>query len=234
MVTFKFAVLQSFAGFSPQHKTNLLGQRFQAGSLEAELEMSFTDDERALCSKAVEELKQSGFLRPTYNDISDPENWLEITENGRTALSQNVLDDLDVALRKINPSLCDLRYAASQRLLSDDPDAKRQAAQSARELIRQVLDIQAPSEAIKAQRGFQPSKDSKDGITRKMRIRYMIEKRPSGSSKSDVEIVEKACDLIEALHGKLSSEAHRDVRTPPADVKDLITETEIALRKLLL
>ena len=231
IVDLKFEVLKSLSDYSPQHRINVLGRPFQSGSLESQLNVKFTDEERALSGNAIDELKVSGLIRPTYNDITDPENWLEITESGRIALSQRALDDLDVALKRINPTLCDLRDGASQSLLSDDPDGKRQAAHSMRELIRQVLTILAPTEILKAEPGFQPSKD---GVTRRMRIRHIINKRPSGFSKSDGEVVEKTCDLIEALHDKLSGEAHRDIREQHGDIKDLVSATEIALRKLLL
>lgn len=234
VVDLKFAVLKSLSDCSPQHRNNIIGRPFQSGSLESQLNVKFTDEERALSGKAIDELKLSGLIRPTYNDITDPENWLEITENGRFALSHEALDELDVALEKVNPTLCDLRHGASQSLLSDDPDGKRQAAHSMRELIRQVLTILAPTEILKAEPGFQPTKDSKDGVTRRMRIRHIIMKRISGFSKSDVEVVERTCSLIEALHDKLSGEAHRDIREEHGDIVDLISATEIALRRLLL
>ncbi len=234
MERLKFSVLKSLSNSSSQNKFNMLGRPDQGGSLESDLGMKFTDEERALAGIAIAQLKQSGHIQPTYKDITNPEDWLELTDKGQLALTQNALDELDVALSKIDPKLCELRHGATQSLLSGDPDAKRQASHSARELIRQVLEILAPSEEIKAHQEFQPSEHSKDGITRQMRIKFAIKKRRSGFSESDAEVIEATCKLIDSLYSKLSGEAHRDVRGQHGDIETLINLTETILKKLLL
>jgi hypothetical protein len=149
-------------------------------------------------------------------------------------LEQRALDDLDVALRRVNPALCELRHGATSALVSGQPDSIRQAAHSMRELIRQVLDILAPLEDVRAQPNFQPSLESDNGVTRKMRIRHIMRNREAGFSASETDIAETLCLLIDKLYGTLSAEAHRDIRAEQRNVKDLIELTETALRRLFL
>jgi Predicted pPIWI-associating nuclease len=229
----KMAILEILSNTRTENKFNLIGRGHQRGPLEQILNVTFTNEERALAGKAVEELKQARLIHSNYTDLADPENWLEISESGRNALSQRALDDLDLALRRINPALCEMRHGAYAALLSGQPDSVRQAAHSARELIRQVLDILAPLGEIRAQPDFRPSKESQQGVTRKMRIRYVINKRQKGFSESDVDIVDSLCDPIDVLYNKLSAEAHRDVDRSQQDVQDLLRATEIVLRRLL-
>lgn len=61
------------------HKSNLLGRPLQQGELERALAgRSFTPEERTLADRAFNELKRDGYIRPTYSDVADPENWVEI------------------------------------------------------------------------------------------------------------------------------------------------------------
>jgi hypothetical protein len=229
----KMAILEILSKNRTENKFNLIGRGDQRGPLEHVLQVTFTNQERALAGKAVEELKQAGLIRSNYTALADPENWLEITEAGRNALCHRALDDLDLALRRISPALCEIRHGAYAALSSSQPDSVRQAAHSARELIRQVLDLLAPLEEVRAQPDFKPSKDSQHGVTRKMRIRHVINKRHEGSSESDVNVVESLCDPIDVLYNKLSAEAHRDIDKAQQDVQDLLKATEIVLRRLL-
>lgn len=230
----KMAILELLSQKSPRNKFNMIGCPPLDGDLERKLGRRFNGQERALAGTCVEQLKLAGLIRPTYTDFVHPEDWLEITEAGRQALNRCALDDLDVALREIDPSLNELRHGASSALVSGQPDSIRQAAHSARELIRQVLDLLAPADEIKASPQFQASKDATSGVTRKMRIRYVIKKRHPNISDSDTEIIEILCQLIDQLYGKLSAEAHRDAREERKDVDDIVLTTETALRRLLL
>lgn len=86
--TLKLAILKaaSDAGKKPVHKMNLLGRPYQSGGLEFLLKVSFDNSQRALAGQAFEELKFAGLIHPTYADLIDPENWVEITDSGREAL----------------------------------------------------------------------------------------------------------------------------------------------------
>ena len=60
----------------PAHKISLLGRPFQLGELERALGGSaFTPNERASADRAFEELKRDGYIRPTFSDLAEPENW---------------------------------------------------------------------------------------------------------------------------------------------------------------
>lgn len=229
----KMAILELLAQKSPQNKFNMIGRPPTRGNLQYQLQIEFSDSERAFAGRAIEELKQVGLIAPTYRDHGDPENWLEITDAGRLALKRRAIDTLDIALRDIDPALCELRHGASSAIASGQPDSTRQAAHSARELIRQVLDILAPIEEIRAQPNFTPSKESASGVTRKMRVRYAIKRKYGRVSESEVDIIESLCNLIDSLYTKLSSEAHRDIRDQNQDIIDLLNSSEIALRRLL-
>jgi diguanylate cyclase (GGDEF)-like protein len=85
----KIAILQELRQAGTHlNKFNLLGGRNpgQRGPLEHRLQISFDKDVRALAGQAFEELKKEGLIRPTYADLVDPENWVEITEAGCEAL----------------------------------------------------------------------------------------------------------------------------------------------------
>ncbi len=155
----KMAILDMLSKTKQANKFNMLG-RGGRGDLENHLKVSFTDREKAIAGMAFEQLKMDGLIGPTYKDIIDPENWLEITDAGRKAFNRRALDDLDEALRKIDPALCKLRHGAISASLSTQPDSIRQAAHSARELINQVLHILAPLDDIKQQPGFKLSKEA--------------------------------------------------------------------------
>ncbi len=70
----------------PMHRINLIGRDFQQGQLELTRARRFTFEERVLAYRAYDELKQDDLLRPTYNDLADPENWVIITDAGRAFL----------------------------------------------------------------------------------------------------------------------------------------------------
>ena len=230
----KLEILKLFAASQSGHKFNLLGRPYQIGGLERSLKISFDNDQRALAARAFEELKRDGLIRSTLSDLVDPENWCEITEAGRNALECGTLDDLDIALSKINPHLLEIRRGAWSAVASRQPDSLRQAAHSGRELIDQVLKDGAPDDTIKGEAGFQANTNSVSGITRRMRLRFLMQKFKGAVSDSDITVAEKACDLVIAVDNKLTAQAH--ARTAPAlqDVKDVLNTAEVALRRILL
>jgi hypothetical protein len=232
----KIEILKIFAAASTSgfHKFNLLGRQNQSGALESHLKITFEKKERALAAEAFGQLKKDRLIRSTTADLVDPENWCEITDVGRDALKHGLLDDLDKALSQIDPHLIEIRRGAWSALASSQPDSLRQAAHSGRELIDQVLKEDALDLDIKAQPGFKPDSSSKSGITRPMRLKFIMEKRKGSISKSDLAVAVKACDLVLVLDNKLMAQAHS--RTVPAinDVKDALEASEMALKRILL
>ena len=72
------------------HKINLIGRPYQRGDLESSLDVSFTPETRVRAAQAFDELKRDGFIVPTYADLVDPENWVEITEAGIDYLNRGL------------------------------------------------------------------------------------------------------------------------------------------------
>ncbi len=232
----KLSILRCLAGTSAgdaRNKFNLVGRPHQPGDLESVLGTTFELPQRQLANKAFEELKIAGLIASTLTDLADPENWVAITAAGKSALEHGLLDDLDVVLNGISPNLLEIRRGAWTAFASKNADSLRQAAHSARELIDQVLHLGAPDKEIKAQREFQPDRSSKSGITRRMRLRFIMKSR-NLSSESDLDIADKAINLVIALTDQLSAAAHsRDI--PSAEkVHDALSTSEVALRRILL
>jgi hypothetical protein len=197
----KKAILQLLDRRSSVNKFNLLGRGgFQKGELESHLGLEFDADERARAAKAFEELRRDGYLQATYRDLADPENWVEITNPGKDFLGGDLKDHIDRGLEQISPHLVELRQGMWDAVDRTSPDAPRQAAHSARELLDQLLKLGAPEELK----------------TRKERFRFLMRKSRDSEtiSKSDLEIIEASCNLVEAEHNKLIGSAHsrRSVR----------------------
>lgn len=98
---FKTAILRELADAGKAlNKFNLIGRNPAArGPLEHRLGITFDKDQRAQAGQAFEELKREGLIRPTYTDLIDPENWLEITEAGQRALKIGLPEsNIDLAL----------------------------------------------------------------------------------------------------------------------------------------
>jgi hypothetical protein len=97
------------------------------------------------------------------------------------------------------------------------PDAARQAANSARELLDQLLKEGAPAECG----------------TRRERFRYLMRKNRGNEqiSSSDLEIMEAGYKLVEAEHGKLVGSVHsrRSVRRDEALSSVAATERILGL-----
>ncbi|MBX3327953.1 MAG: TIR domain-containing protein [Nitrospira sp.] len=82
----KLLILKSLQQGLHEHKFNLIGKGHQLGALERLFCRSFTADERQLAVTAFNELQRDGLIQPSYTDLIDPENWVEITEAGKNAL----------------------------------------------------------------------------------------------------------------------------------------------------
>jgi len=204
---FKKTVLKELAGrkvnsqAQPAHKTNLLGRPFQLGELErASGGSAFTPDERALADRAFEELKRDGYIRPTYSDLAAPEDWVEITDVGKSLLDRDLKDQIDTELEAISPHLVELRRGMWDATERDAPDAPRQAAHSARELIDQLLRTSPP-----------------ECTTRKQRFRHLMKTR-GAESQTNLEVLEANAELVEAEHKAMLKSAHLPRSTAHKDV----------------
>src|SRR5262249_51379874 len=96
---FKTAILRELADAGKAvNKFNLIGRNPGVrGPLEHRLGITFDNAQRTQAGQAFEELKREGLISPTYTDLIDPENWLEITESGERALKSG-LPERDLAL----------------------------------------------------------------------------------------------------------------------------------------
>jgi hypothetical protein len=233
---FKLVILRLLSKYGQQSraKYDIVGKPYTPGFLEQELHIEFTWDERNRARVAVEELVHDDLLRPPMSDLVYPDEFLQITEKGLSALSRNALDELDEALSKLDPHLVEIRRGAWSALFSHHPDALRQAAHSGRELIDQALKTGAPNDEITAQPGFVPDKSSRDGVTRRMRIKHLMAKQRGAVSEREVEVAEKAGDLVAAIDNKLMAASHARSAPLERQVQDAITAAEIALRSVLL
>jgi hypothetical protein len=232
----KLLILRIFAkSHQALSKYGVLGKPYTPGELEMDWQVNsaFSSDERNQARRALEELIAGDFLRPTMSDLAAPDDWLEITEKGRSALTRNALDELDEALISIDPHLVEIRRGAWSALVSSHPDSLRQAAHSGRELIDQTLKTGAPNPVITSQKDFVPDKSSKDGVTRRMRIRHLMQKYRGSISDSDVNVAERAADLVGAIDNKLTATSHARSIPIKQEVADALTAAEIALRNVL-
>ncbi|MBN8508801.1 MAG: hypothetical protein J0L57_09350 [Burkholderiales bacterium] len=215
------------------NRFNLVGRSNQRGALEHHLGSEFDEPQRQTALRAVDQLERDGLVAPTLQDLAAPRDWLTITERGVQALFRNTIDSLDVALISIDPHLLDIREGAWSSLASMEPDALRQAAHSGRELIDQTLKLGAPDAIVKSQPWFQPEKNSKTGVTRKHRLRVLVEQKRGSLSDNELQIADKACDLVLAVDQRLQAASHGREAPMRADIEDAMVAAEIALRRVL-
>ena len=227
-------LLKVFSAEKDKHKNryNILGRGLpeSPGSLEYLMQTTFTDEERALAGEALKELQDRRLVAPTYKDLISPGDWLKITPFGEQALKTGALDELDNLLLglKSEYDLVSMRYGAYEAMVSQHTDWQRHVASSCRELITKILHTIAPDKKVIKDPKFIPDKSSKNRITRKERIRFYLRKNPN-ISKRNAEVVEKACNLIEACNNKLNAVSHTDIK----EVEYLVKLTEDALFFLL-
>lgn len=217
----------------PLHIGNVLGAPNRIGDIERQLtpDSDFTIEERAQARRCARELEVACLIVPTYGDLSSPEEWMVITDAGRKALERGAVDELDAALWRLSPTFVEMRRGAWRAANGGLADTQRQAAHSGRELVNQVLHAIAPDEELLAQRD--DKSPLADRPTRRDRYRLAVQKRGRGSSKTDVEVIEKAVDLMEAQRRKLDSSAHSRERIDPETVKDALLTIDMVLRLLL-
>jgi hypothetical protein len=190
----KKAILEVLNSERSQHKFNLIGRDYQGGRLEHHLVATFDNGDRANAVTAFDELKRDGYVQSTFSDVIDPENWVAITVTGRNFLQKNLKDAIDLKLEKIGPQLVVLRQGMLDAAQRTSPDAPRQAAHSARELMDQLLKEGAPAEHA----------------TRRERFRYMMKQHGQAGnfSQTDFEIVDATWKVVDAELTKLLSISH--------------------------
>ena len=211
-----------------EHRVNLLGRPYQRGNLEIDLDVTFTPEERATAGRCLAWLEDRGYIEPTYNDVGDPLNWLQITERGRQALSAGLLDALDTLLSQIDPGLLQMRHGAWSALAAQSPDSLQQAAHSMRELLRMVLERLAPREVV-----AQAEWHREGRVTRKEQVRWILEERGQ-YSQSTASVIDASCELVDALYARLSGIAHHGIQADLLQqVSRLMRTAENALEELL-
>lgn len=218
----------------PLHIGNVLGGEHRPSDLERELGgVKFNLEERAQAMRCARELQDLGLIVPTYSDISSPEEWRVITEEGRKVLDRGALDDLDRVLAALSPEFVNMRRGAWRASNSQAPDTLRQAAHSGRELVSQVLQRVSPDDEVRAQSWFKPNPSKAHEVSRKARYKHAILKRCRGWSESDLDVALKAGDLLEAQHKKLSANAHAHGPVDRQAVNDALNTMDMVLRVLL-
>lgn len=229
----KLWLLREVAATSqPVHKFNLIGRSGMGGPLEWQFGRAITPEERVLAVRAFDELRAADLIRPTYADLSEPENWVTITDRGKQALDKGAIDELDEILMSISPHLLELRRGAWSALASSQPDSFRQAAHSARELIDQVLKEGAPDVTVMADPEF-VGHNRKAEVTRKDRLKFLMRSFRGDVSESDLGIADKTIELVLEIDRKLIALAHARSSPQRGDVEDCIRLAESALRRVL-
>jgi Predicted pPIWI-associating nuclease len=190
-----------------KHEMNLLGRPHQPGQLERFLGRTFSNEERELADRAFEALRARCLISPTFADIADPTSWVKITAAGRRAHESGALDALDRALHTISPTLVEIRAGAWEAVYTNRPDALRQAAHSGRELIDQTLKEGAPDSEVKVKGWYQHDTSSLSGITRRHRLRFIMERYAGTYSENNLRIAEKASELLFSVERKLVAES---------------------------
>ncbi|MHC2301341.1 hypothetical protein ACVJBD_005607 [Rhizobium mongolense] len=72
-----------------------------------------------------------------------------------------------------------------------------------------------------------------EGITRRDRYKLAVRSRARGWSETDVEVLEKATDLMEAQRTKLDSLAHSRNEVFGQTVQDALQTVDMVLRLML-
>lgn len=213
-------------------KSNLVGRSTtDRGTLERALDLTFTEEHRGAVYRLVQDLCSAGFFQPSFGQLGGGEDWVVLTESGRRAIERHALDELDEALVGIREELVEVREGMWGAYHSGRADSLRQAAHSARELMRQVIDALAPLDRVRQASWFQRHEGSSSGVTRRQRVRLILQNR--GRGRGDEELVEGLCDQVDTNYGRLSGQAHADSQPAAAEVKDLLDLAEIALKRLL-
>ncbi len=231
----KFAILELLHSDHRKNKFNLLGRPNLPGALERHLTTQFDTSQRAIADLAFEELKRDDLIRATYRDLINPGDWVVLTDAGSAALERQALDELDYALLQISPHLLEIREGAWAAVHSRNPDAMRQASHSARELIEQTLKEGTSDDEIRQDENFIPDKKSETRITRRHRLKFLMNKHKGEISESAIRVTERGHDFILALDSKFQAASHHRGESPSAqELADSLRSAEMLLRQILI
>lgn len=214
-------------------KANVIGLQYQEGNFGRHFNRALTNEERSMLDIVIKELQEKNLIQPVYRDIMSRGEDLVITDKGKRALQERILDGLDELLLSLqsDSDLISMRYGAYDAVINKQTDWERQAATSLVELIDHTLRTISPNADIKTQEWYSPAKDSKTGVTRKHRVRYFLETKSGTRSEVTEKVVTKAWELIESCRSKLESVKHTKGENNEAE--QLIKLVEDALIFLL-
>lgn len=230
--TMKRHILQVHDDQRPRHqhvsKASVIGLGFSEGSGLLDQRLGrLSPEERALASRAHDELRADDLLVASYENPHDPEGWCYITERGRVMLERSLLDELDAALFEIDRSLIDRRDGAHDRMRSSGPDAARQAAHSAQELMNRLLRHLAPDDEVRQQPWWEQASGER-GVSRSQRLRLALRKRGREDEWEEVR------ELWNVAVRRAQRLRHYPDSTAALSAKDVVHLAETALKELLL
>ena len=194
------------------------------GNLERHFNFTLTRKGKNELALVLQDLQEKNLIEAVFKDTQNSGNDLVITDKGRVALDKKVLDSLDEALLKIEPSgsLIEKRYGVYDAVMNKGRDWRSQTANSLVELIDGVLRTIAPKEEIDISNIDKKQK----GSIRKAKISFYL------SSKSKRKIVNKAFELIESIRDRLQAVKHGGKKSD-IKIEQLIRLTEDSLYFLL-
>lgn len=157
-----------------------------------------------------------------------PQQIAVFSEEKAEELQEDLLDEL---LNNIDPNLTNIRKGAWQTLLSDSPDALRQAFHSMRELVREVFEQIAPDGQVQAAPWYRKP-DNGAPVTRKQRVRFALSGNTEDYSQSNMQTLidfwQIIDDGVDRIYAQLSSIAHGK-RTQTAEAYLRIAENLLIL-----
>jgi hypothetical protein len=223
----KFGILSYLAERGRKYKDNALRPNPARGELEDFLGVEFDAQERARTSRAWKSLQRSDLIVSDYLTLSDPENWVEISDRGRVALDRHALDDLDEALLAVAARLVELRDEAWIAFGRGGDAALSQAVHSMCELVDNLLRALAPLDDVRSTTWFVPVRDSNTRVSRGQRARLIMERR---HTRHDQGI----CDALVSAFRTLAGLKHPSKTYPPEVTERALLRAEDALREVLL
>ncbi len=194
------------------------------GNLERYFDFTLTRKGKNELALVLQDLQEKNLIEAVFKDTQNSGNDLVITDKGKVALDKKVLDSLDEALLKIEPSgsLIEKRYGVYDAVMNKGRDWQSQTANSLVELIDGVLRTIAPKEKVDISNIDKTQK----GSIRKAKISFYL------SSKSKRKIVNKAFELTESVRNRLQAIKHGSKKSN-AEIELLIKLTEDGLSFLL-
>lgn len=114
---------------------------------------------------------------------------------------QGFLTELDAELER-------KRQGAWQTLEGNTVDKHAQAANSMRDVLRQLLDKLASREEVQKASWYSKPEEG-DTVTREMRVRWAIAGDSANVSRSTLKQIDTLAEAVDATYAKLSAEGHK-------------------------